>query len=162
MRMVASVPDDARANASPDPGGSSLKSDHTELHVFAGPAGDVAVKLFSLPQELVMRTFYVLLLQGQKNAEVRIFWRAGRDSRQGSVDMWQGSGLGDLPSRVMTLITENNAEDLRQALISVMSDYCDFQSLGIIPCPISARGAFGHPLRLFAKETMVQAYVVAV
>lgn len=140
---------------------SSIKPDQRELHYFAGPVREVTAKLFSLPSDLVMRTFYVLLVQGRNSAEVRVFRRAGPDNREGSVEVWRGSSLGDLPSRVTLLINENSSEDLREAVISALNNYCDFQALGVVPCPISARGAFGHPLRLFAEETAVQAYVIA-
>jgi hypothetical protein len=138
-------------------------SPRAEFHAFAGSPREVAIGLFALPPDVVASSFYAFLLQGSGRAEVRLFTRGDAGSKHGSVEVWQGPGLGDLPGLIAGLLEASTAEqNPGECVVSALRDHREFQSLGIVPCPTTARGAFGHPIRPLSGEESIQAYVVTI
>lgn len=132
-----------------------------ELHAFAGSPREVATGLFVLPPDVVTSGCYAFLMQGAGTAEVRLF-TSDDAAQRGSVEVWRGPGLGDLPGMIAGLLMEGARERLRETVLSALRDRGEFRSLGAVPRPVTARGAFGHPIRPFSGETYLQAYVVTV
>lgn len=132
-----------------------------EYHGFSGSPRSVAGRLFALPRDLVQRPCYALLLEGDRQAHVRIFERSSGAS-QGPVALWQGEGLGELPAHLMSLCLQPPDSDVggTASIASALRDHGEFTQLGMVPCPPSPRGAFGHPLRDYVSEGRIRSYVL--
>jgi hypothetical protein len=148
------------------PDGSGLEA---ELHAFTGTPRAVAERLFALPRTVVGGRLCALLLEGDTRAHVQLFERAAAGDREGPVAAWEGATLGELPSRVAALLTrpaqdgaEEGTGDGSGAVRAALRAHGEYRELGTVPCPPTARGAFGHPLRAFAADRSVRAFVVTV
>lgn len=141
---------------------------HVEFHAFAGRPLDVAKGIYALPREVVSRGFYALLFEGGGRAEVRTFTRARPGGDHGTVAVWEGTDLGDLPDRLVGLLFahEPGADAAgtgpRHAVEATILGQGGFADLGVVPCPVTARGAFGHPLRNHPDGAFLRALVLAV
>jgi hypothetical protein len=133
-----------------------------EMHAFAGSPREVATGLFALPPDVVTSGCYAFLMQGAGTAEVRLFTSDDAAAPRGSVEVWRGPGLGDLPGMIAGFLMGDAREQLRETVVSALRECGEFRSLGAVPRPVTARGAFGHPIRPFGGETYLQAYVVTV
>jgi hypothetical protein len=134
-----------------------------EFHAFAGTPREAATGLYALPVAFVKSSFYALLMQAAIGAEVRLFTQDGADGRQCHVEVWRGPDLGALPGRLAGLFAANTAgPELRESVVSALREQDEFQSLGTVPRPPTARGAFGHPIRPFRDEQFIQTYVVSI
>jgi hypothetical protein len=161
--MTSKASDTLTTQAATDPAGDRAASTRAEFHAFAGSPREVAIGLFALPPDVVTGSFYAFLMQGSGGAEVRLFTRGDADSGHGSVEVWRGPGLSDLPGLIAGLLMARTAEQSpRESVVSALRDCGEFQPLGIVPCPTTARGAFGHPIRPLRGEEFIQAYVVTI
>ncbi|KOG91313.1 hypothetical protein ADK38_03880 [Streptomyces varsoviensis] len=128
-----------------------------EFYFFSGSPDALARRLFALPRDVVRRRLWALLLQGPHGAHIQTQERETPDSPTGRVRSWEGADLGPLPARLVALLPTASYRELRAALL----DHGSYTDLGTVPCPPSPRGAFGHPLKAHAAETVVRAYVLA-
>jgi hypothetical protein len=145
-------PDDARATSA-----------RAEFHAFAGTPREAATGLYALPASVVASSFYAFLMQADIGAEVRLFTQYGADAGQCHVEVWRGPSLGGLPSLIAELLTaETDNPELHESVASALREQGEFQSLGTVPRPPTARGAFGHPIRPFRTEQFIQTYVVSI
>lgn len=132
-----------------------------DWYAFAGTPDDVSRRLFGLPPSILAHPFYALLLQGGGKADVHVFERATPGDREGPVHVWQGPSLGSLPGDLVAILSaKNTTAVLAGALRQVLRAYGDAAHLGVVPCPPSPRGAFGHPLKRYAEDPVLQAFVV--
>jgi hypothetical protein len=152
-------------NASAAPAGPHDTPDEAELHAFTGTPRAVAERLFALPRSVVGGRLCALLLEGDTRAQVQVFERAAADDREGPVAAWAGPALGELPARIAGLLArpaEAGDAGPGGAVRAALRAHGEYRELGTVPCPPTARGAFGHPLRAFAADRAVRAFVVAV
>jgi hypothetical protein len=132
-----------------------------QIHSFFGSPETVAGKLADLPKDLVDRRVYVLAVQGEGRAEVRVFERGSLDDAEGTVAVWQGDSLGGLVASVTdTLIANHGVHCPGEQVSSVLNGEREFAVQGPIPVPVSARAAFGHPLKGFREDAFIQASVI--
>ena len=142
---------------------------HVEFHAFAGMPLEVAKGIYGLPREVVSRGFYALLFEGGGRAEVRTFTRARPTDDHCTLAVWEGTDLGGLPGRLAGLLFADEAAGAdgtgtgpRRAVESMILGRGAFADLGVVPCPVTARGAFGHPLRNHPDGAFLRAIVLAV
>ncbi|MEU8379181.1 hypothetical protein [Streptosporangium sp. NPDC048865] len=128
-----------------------------EFHGVQGTEDEVARRLFGLPNALVSAPCYMLLLQGAGRAEARIYRRAEEEDL-GSVRVWTGEDLGTLPDRLTRMALSETPLPIT-AFDEALLELGAFEDLGLVPRPVTARGAFGHPLRHYTGE--LRAYVLA-
>ncbi|MFC8449559.1 hypothetical protein [Kitasatospora sp. NPDC057223] len=128
-----------------------------QFHAFTGTPDSVARHLYALPRDVVERPLWALLLHGSGGAQVLLQQRAEAGADRARVLSWQGRDLGALPARLATLLAGSAYGELAGALLA----HGDYTDLGIVPCPATARGAFGHPLRHHEGQPEVRAFVLA-
>lgn len=132
-----------------------------ECYAFRGTPADVAGKLYALPQDVVARAFYALFLESDEMAGIHVFSREQPGDGEGSVSVWSGSTLGELPERILTLARGAEGPALREKIVDLLNAHGNFADLGTVPCPPTPRGAFGHPLRPFSENPTVRVFVAA-
>ncbi|HEV8554924.1 MAG TPA: hypothetical protein VGR06_00820 [Actinophytocola sp.] len=133
-----------------------------QYYAFVGTPADVAVRLYQLPKDVVADVFYTLLVQGDELAGIHVFTRAAAGDREGIVHAWEGASLDTLPDRVLALaLSAEPGPALREKIHTLLRDHGEFADLGVVPCPPTPRGAFGHPIRPYAAGGTIRAIVVA-
>lgn len=131
-------------------------------YAFRGSPADVAGRVYALPQEIVSRDFYALLLQGAESAGIHVFTRERSGDDEGSVAVWSGATLNGLPEQVLALVLgQKSGLALRKKVVDVLRAHGELADLGTVPCPPTPRGAFGHPLRPYARNTELRVVVAA-
>ncbi|GAA2332372.1 hypothetical protein SVIO_003280 [Streptomyces violaceusniger] len=149
----------ADGSVSPD---SSLVHAGVEFHAFAGSPDVVARHLYGLPRDLVEGTLWALILSGAERAHVQIQERAALGDSRARVFAWEGTVLGTLPAGIAAALSGHPMPPRsHEALRDVLFRHGDYTDLGVVPCPRTARGAFGHPMRWFAGEQSVYALVLS-
>jgi len=139
-----------------------MYSGDVECHAFSGSPSAVSRALYQLPPALVRRCFVTLLLQGEGKADIRIFERDVPDAVNGLVSDWSGSELGPLPGQVVaTLMAGPVPGGGDNQVRAALREHGQYVERGAVPCPPTARGAFGHPLKPYSGEASVHALVVA-
>ena len=56
----------------------------------------MTANLASLPEELIQRRVYMLMIQGEQRAEVRVFERFDLEDTDATMGTWSDDSLGDL------------------------------------------------------------------
>jgi hypothetical protein len=120
-------------------------------HCFSGPRRDVAKSLFSLPQEILSSPLYTLLLAGENCGAVHIYECVDQDQRKVTRSFWKAPALGDLPSRVLSVLaalprTDDASGSPRDAVRSLLAAERSFSTSAPALAPATARAAFGLPL----------------
>ena len=132
--------------------------DSAEYHAFRGSPAEVARRLYALPRDVVRMPLTVLLIESDALAEGWTFERARPDDTEGPVAVWDGARLGDLPARLAGILVAPG--DPVPAIRAALAGHGPFTAMGVVPCPPTARAAFGHPMRRHGGETVVRAVVV--
>jgi hypothetical protein len=130
----------------------------SELHFFSGSSAAVAQGLYSLSPSVVKQAVWALLLASPSGAQIHLMERS--DEAHGRVEVWSGPGLGAVPGQLVSAFALGSAQWVPQVR-EVLRAHGDYEDLGVVPCPPTARGAFGHPMRLYAQAAQLQAIVVA-
>ena len=144
-----------------EPSGPAIPSVVIDWYAFVGTPDAVSRRLFGLPRSILDHLFYALLLQGDGKADLHVFERLAPDDHEGPIHVWQGTGLGSLPGDLVALLSANNATPvLAGAIRQVIRAHGDTARLGVVPCPPTPRGAFGHPLKRYAGDHVVHAFVI--
>jgi hypothetical protein len=146
-----------------------------QCYAFSGRPEAVARRLYALNGAVVECRFFALLLQGEARADIRIYERAAPGDRSGQVATWQGTSLDVLPGSIATLVMGDTAmrgpdgqtgsagqAGPRERVKSALRQDREFTDWGVVPCPPTPRGAFGHPLRQYANDRAICAFVIAV
>ncbi|MFC3890670.1 hypothetical protein ACFOWZ_04235 [Lentzea rhizosphaerae] len=123
---------------------------------FAGTPDSVTRSVYALPRTIVGHTWYALLVESERAADIRVFSRTHADDDSGPVASWHGASLGALPIRIMSLLM--NAGD---GIEAALGEHGGFVEHGLVPCPPTPRGAFGHALGAYAADRSVRAFVIA-
>ena len=132
-----------------------------DWYAFVGTPDAVARRLFGIPPSVLDHLFCALLLQGGGKADIHIFEQAAPGDGEGPVHVWQGSSLGSLPGDLVAILSAKNTTTvLAGAIKEVLRGHGDYAHLGIVPSPSTPRGAFGHPLKRYAGDPVVQALVL--
>jgi len=134
-----------------------------EYYAFSGPTVSVASRVYQLPADMVGRLFYAMLVQNDEMADIHLFTRVEPGDREGRVAVWHGQHLDTLPERVLAaLLSGLTDEVLRDKVVDVLRSHGEFTDLGVVPCPPTPRGAFGHPLRPYADAATVRTVLVGI
>lgn len=131
-----------------------------DYHAFSGVPTEVAGRLYQVPQDTVLREYYVLLVEAAAGAAIHVFTRERAGAAEGPVSMWDGHSLDDLPARLLALVLAGGLE-LRDKVDALLRDSRVFTELGVVPCPPTPRGAFGHPVRPYSEGPLLRAVVLA-
>jgi hypothetical protein len=133
-----------------------------ECYAFSGEPADVARRLYELPRDLVARDFYALLVQSGDMAGIHAFVRVRPGDREGLVAVWEGPSLDGTPERILALVLSGQTGPaLREKVDALLKQGRDFTDLGMVPCPPTPRGAFGHPIRSYSSNATLRTFVVA-
>lgn len=126
-----------------------------------GSPETVEAQLANLPDDLIRRRVYMLMVQGTERAEVRIFERFDLEDTEGTVTSWQQDHLGDLVTQITDVLVANKGVHCpgEQVKATIEGD----RELSIeppAPAPQSAREAFGPVLAQYHDDTFIQATAV--
>jgi hypothetical protein len=111
-----------------------------------------------LPDELVQRRVYMLMIQGEGRAEVRVFERFSLEDTEGTVATWQDERLGDLVTELTeVLLTNKGVHCPGEQVRSTLEADREFRVEGPHPAPESAGEAFAPMLASFGDDRFVQA-----
>jgi hypothetical protein len=114
--------------------------------------------LAELPDELVQRRVYMLMIQGEGRAEVRVFERFSLEDAEGTVATWQDESLGNLVTELTeVLLTNKGVHCPGEQVKSTIEADREFSLEGPHPAPKSAGEAFGPMLASFGDDRFVQA-----
>jgi hypothetical protein len=132
-----------------------------EAHSFFGAPDKVAAKLSGLPDDLIRRRVYMLLVQGDDHAEVRIFERFSFEDAEGTIALWNGESLGDLANRITELLVANHGVHCPgEQVTAALHGERQYQVSGPYPVPRSTGEAFASVLEGFGPDSFVQANVI--
>jgi hypothetical protein len=132
-----------------------------QSHSFLGSPATVAANLASLPDEIVKRRVYMLVIQGDGRAEARVFERFAIEDTDATVASCQDSYLGDLVTQVTdVLITNRGVHCPGEQVKAAVLEERDFSVEGPAPAPATAADAFLPAVSAFKDEAFVQATVV--
>jgi hypothetical protein len=134
-------------------------SEALRYHGFIGAPPQVARQLYALPQSVVRSTYLALLLESAGKADVRVFVRSAPDVESGEVRDWQGEQLGTVPERLLAAVWGSTGS--RHGVTELLDELGPYSVRGGIPCPPTARGAFGHQLRRHERTAEVRAFVIS-
>jgi hypothetical protein len=133
-----------------------------ECYAFTGAPLDVADRLYQLPQDVVTRVCYALLLEGDGRAGIHVFLRERPGDTEGTVMIWEGTTLDETPEQVVGLVLRHQPEPpLADRVLTFLKAHRDLADVGRVPCPPTPRGAFGHPVRHYSGSTTLRTVVVA-
>jgi hypothetical protein len=135
-----------------------------ELYGVCGPQRRTAQQLYALPTQVVARHLYLLLLQGADHGLVYVFRREGSDPSLATVMAASVHDLGELPRRLLGVLSDIPAELAPEAVLSILQASYSLspKSDGPARAPVTPRGAFGLPLVELDEAGVVRACVVAV
>lgn len=158
-----SAPTQGQGTAPAGSDGAAKELETVEVYAFSGARARVAHRLYGLPGDLVARPVYMLLIQAGARAEIRILERDGGSGTTGTVEVWQGSSLDDLPARILRLVVGGTAAAGSGSpdILPAVRENREFTSLGSTLPPATPRAAFGHAIRTYDGEPSIQATVVA-
>lgn len=133
-----------------------------QSHTFLGSPETVSANLAGLPDELVSRRVYMLMIQGDSRAEARIFERFDISDRDGTVARWENDDLGDLVSQITEVLVTNRGVHCpgEQVKASLEGDR-EFIVDAPAPAPKTAADAFTPALAAFKDDKFVQVTVMA-
>lgn len=134
-------------------------SEALRYHSFIGAPPQVARQLYALPQWVVHSAYLALLLESAGKADVRVFVRAAPDFEFGEIRDWQGEQLGTVPERLLAVMWSSTGS--RHGVIELLNELGPYSVRSGIPCPPTARGAFGHQLRRHEETAEVRAFVIS-
>ncbi len=132
-----------------------------QTHSFLGSPETVAANLAELPDELVGRRVYMLMIQGDSRAEARIFERFSIEDAEGTVAGWDEQDMGGLVTQLTEVLVSNRGvhcpgEQVKAALSGERE-----LSIGApAAAPSTAAEAFGPVLAEFKGDKFVQATVM--
>lgn len=132
-----------------------------QSHTFMGSPELVTANLANLPDDLVERRVYMLMIQGDDRAEASVFERFNIEDTNGTVAAWEEDDVQDLITRVTDVLTTNRGvhcpgEQVKAALASQR----DFEISAPAPAPKTAAEAFAPVMAAYQNDKFVQATVM--
>jgi hypothetical protein len=132
-----------------------------QSHSFFGSPETVAANLANLPDELVQRRVYMLMVQGSDRGETRIYERFSFEDSEGTIATFQEESLGDLVTQIIEVLVDNKGVHCPgEQVKATLSVGREFEVEGPSPAPATAREAFSPALAEFRNESFVQASVM--
>jgi hypothetical protein len=132
-----------------------------QSHSFLGAPGTVAANLAALPAELVRRRVYMLMVQGDSRAEVRVFERFSVEDTDGTVARWEESRLGALVTQITdVLVTNRGVHCPGEQVKAALEGEREFSVEGPAPAPRSPEEAFARVMEAYRDDAFVQATVM--
>jgi hypothetical protein len=133
-----------------------------QSHGFLGSPATVAANLAGLPDEVVRRRVYMLMIQGDARAEARVFERFAVEDRDATVARWSDSHLGGLVTQVTeVLVTNRGVHCPGEQVKAVLADgEREFSVEGPAPAPATAKEAFLPAMEAYKDDRFVQATVM--
>ena len=119
----------------------------------------MTANLASLPEELIQRRVYMLMIQGEQRAEVRVFERFDLEDTDATMGTWSDDSLGDLMTQLTEVLVANKGvhcpgEQVKATLTAERSS-----AWARSPAPTSAAEAFWPALAGFGGDRFVHATV---
>src|SRR2546422_8514021 len=93
-----------------------------QSHSFLGSPETVAANLAALPDDLVQRRVYMIMIQGEGRAEARIFERFNLEDADGTVARWEEDDLGDLVTQITDVLVANKGVHCPGEQVKAMLD----------------------------------------
>ncbi|MFI1018376.1 hypothetical protein [Streptomyces sp. NPDC020965] len=132
-----------------------------QTHAFYGAPGKVAENLASLPESLIKRRVYMLMIQGEGRAEAHVFERFSLGDPEGTVASWKDDSLGDLVTRLTEVIVSNKGVHCPgEQVRATLDESHDFSVGSPEPAPLTASEAFGPVVAAFKDDSFIQATVL--
>jgi len=133
-----------------------------QSHSFMGSPETVAANLAGLPDELVSRRVYMLMIQGDGRAEARIYERFDISDSEGTMARWEQDKLGDLVTEITEVLVANRGVHCpgEQVKMALEGDR-EFTVGAPTPAPKTAAEAFTPALAAYRTDAFVQATVMA-
>lgn len=132
-----------------------------QTHTFLGSPETVAENLASLPEDLVKRRVYMLMIQGDGRAEARIFERFDMSDADGTVARWQDDSLAGMVMQLTDVLVSNRGVHCpgEQVKAALEGDR-EFTVSGPSPAPATPAEAFGPVIAEYSGHGFVQASVM--
>lgn len=132
-----------------------------QSHSFMGSPETVEANLVALPDDLVQRRVYMLMIQGDDRAEARVFERFSLEDTDGTVSTWEQGDLGELVTQITDVLVRNRGVHCPgEQVKATITEERDFIVEGPSAAPKTAAEAFSGPLAAFKNDKFVQATVM--
>jgi hypothetical protein len=126
------------------------------VYSFFGNAEDILAKMDAIPDNLSDLRTFILAVESDTTAEVRLFERIEGD--KWAVSSWHGGSIGDLNARMTDAIMANaGVLCVGEQLKALIKGELDVALEGFVPAPASARAAFGHSVRALGEDGFLRA-----
>jgi hypothetical protein len=121
----------------------------------------VASNLANLPTDLVERRVYMLMIQGDGQAEARVYERFNLEDTEGTVAAWDEDNISDLVTLVTdVLVTNRGVHCPGEQVKATLEAERDFTVSGPVPAPKTAAEAFAPAMAAYQNDKFVQATVM--
>ncbi|MEU7039493.1 hypothetical protein AB0A77_00325 [Streptomyces varsoviensis] len=132
-----------------------------QSHEFMGSPETVMTNLVGLPDELVARRVYMLMVQGDSRCEARVFERFNLDDAEGTVSSWSETDVPKLVTQITEVLVANRGvhcpgEQVRATLETEREVHVSAPA----PAPRTAAEAFGPIVDGFRDDKFVRATVM--
>ncbi|MFI9154616.1 hypothetical protein [Streptomyces sp. NPDC053367] len=132
-----------------------------QTHTFYGSPEKVTAHLAGLPESLVQRRVYMLMVQGEGRAEARVFERFSFGDAEGTVAAWGDESLGDMVTQLTDVLVANKGVHCPgEQVRATLDETHDFSVGAPEPAPKTAAEAFGPVMEQFKDHRFVQASVM--
>jgi hypothetical protein len=126
--------------------GCEAESWAPEVITFYGDSETVIRKLGKFEMNLSGRRVFALLVEGNKETEIRVFERSAPGTY--SVSLWKGALTPTLRGNIDKSIIDNKGVNcVGEQTKGIVSQLPELKTESEIPAPASAKGAFAHPIR---------------
>jgi hypothetical protein len=126
------------------------------VYSFFGEAESILEKMDAIPDKLSDLRTFILAVENDSSAEVRLYERV--DGDKWAVSSWSGPAIGDLNARMADAIMANSGVlCIGEQLKGLLTSELDLTLEGVVPAPASARAAFGHAVRGLGTDTFMRA-----
>lgn len=132
-----------------------------QSHTFMGAPELVAENLANLPDDMVERRVYMLMLQGDDRAEARVYERFNLEDTDGTVATWEEDNVADLITLVTDVLTTNRGVHCPgEQVKATLAGERDFEISAPMPAPKTAAEAFRPVMAAYQNDKFVQATVM--
>ncbi|MGW3495214.1 hypothetical protein [Streptomyces sp. NPDC001020] len=132
-----------------------------QTHTFLGSPETVVQHLAGLPDELVGRRVYMLMVEGDSRSEARIFERFNIGDDEGTVARWDEDDMGSLVTQITEVLVANRGVHCPgEQVKATLEGERELSVAAPAPAPRSAAQAFGPVLAEFEGDAFVRATVM--
>ncbi|MFC5719188.1 hypothetical protein ACFP1Z_03180 [Streptomyces gamaensis] len=132
-----------------------------QSYSFMGSPRTVIDNLARLPDELMSRRVYMIMVQGDEHCEARIFERFNLGDPKGTVSSWAEKDVPGMVTQITEVLTANRGVHCpgEQVKATIESER-EIQVGTPAPAPKTAAEAFGPVLGGFRNDAFVRATVM--